>query len=491
MREIKGLLVSFLVLGLSLGGINTDFLVVLLEGGKIFSGLRELTFFHTFSDVPVDEGSLGVHEIELVVNAGESLDNGGGVGDHADGAVDLGQVSSWDGVGLAGVDSSLESGGAPVDELDGALGLDGGDGGIDVLGDDVSAVHQAAGHVLSVARVALGHHVVGLEDGVGDLGDGEHLVEGLLARNDGGVGGEHEVDAGVGHQGGLEVVQVDVEGAFEAETGGEGGGDLGDQSVEVLVGGALNVQVAAADIVQGLVVQAEGAVGVLQEGVGGEDRVVGLDDGSGDLGRGGDGERQLGLAAVVDGEALQEEGSQTRTGSSASGVEDQEALQSSAVVRQLADAVQDGVDQLLANGVVATGVVVGGILLATDDGFGVVQRSVLSSTHFVAHSGLQIHVDRPGNVLARGSLAEEGVERVVRHTHRCVTGHHAIGVNAVLQAVQFPARVTGLDTSLSQVNRDDFAHCFKKRKRKRKERERRGCADVQRRSSYNKQESPS
>ena len=43
------------------------------------------------------------------------------------------------------------------DELDGALGLDGGDRGADVLGDDVTAVNHAAGHVLAVAGVALDH----------------------------------------------------------------------------------------------------------------------------------------------------------------------------------------------------------------------------------------------------------------------------------------------------------------------------------------------
>lgn len=61
------------------------------------------------------------------------------------------------------VDTALETSGAPVDELDGALGLNGGDGSINVLGDDVTAVHEAARHVLAVAGVALGHHGSGLE----------------------------------------------------------------------------------------------------------------------------------------------------------------------------------------------------------------------------------------------------------------------------------------------------------------------------------------
>ena len=41
--------------------------------------------------------------------------------------------------------------------------------------------------------------------------------------NDGRVGDEREMDTGVWHQVGLELVQVDVEGAVEAERGSDGG----------------------------------------------------------------------------------------------------------------------------------------------------------------------------------------------------------------------------------------------------------------------------
>ena len=143
---------------LSLSSLNADFFVVLLEGGEIFSGLRELSFLHALSDVPVHEGSLGVHEIELVIDSGEDLSDGSGVGDHAHGSHDLGEVTAWHDCGWLVVDAALEAGGAPVDELDGSLGLDGGDGSVHILGDDVSSVHEAAGHVLAVSGVALGHH---------------------------------------------------------------------------------------------------------------------------------------------------------------------------------------------------------------------------------------------------------------------------------------------------------------------------------------------
>ena len=41
-----------------LSGLGSDLLVILLKGGKILTGLGELSLLHTLSDVPVDEGTL-------------------------------------------------------------------------------------------------------------------------------------------------------------------------------------------------------------------------------------------------------------------------------------------------------------------------------------------------------------------------------------------------------------------------------------------------
>jgi hypothetical protein len=82
---------------------------------------------------------------------------------------------------------------------------------------------------LAMARVALSHHGGGLKGGVGDLSHGELLVVGLLGGDDGGVGGEHEVDAGVGHQVGLELSHIHVQRTIKAQGGSQGGDDLSDQ----------------------------------------------------------------------------------------------------------------------------------------------------------------------------------------------------------------------------------------------------------------------
>jgi len=181
---------------------------------------------------------------------------------------------------------------------------------------------------------------------------------------------------------------------------------LSDQSVQVLVVRSLDAEVAAADVVDGLVVDHEGAVRVLKGGVSGEDGVVGLDDRGGDLRSRVDTELELALLAVVDGQALHEESTETGTSTTTERVENEEALETRAVVCDSADLVKNLVNQFLADGVVTTGVVVRGILLASDHLLGVEQAAVGAGADLVDDIGLEIAVDGTGNVFA---VALEGM----------------------------------------------------------------------------------
>jgi len=135
---------------------------------------------NTVRNLPVDESPLGVHQVELVVQPGPSLRNGSGIGEHADSPRDLGKISSRNSCWGLVVDSNFETSGAPVYKLDASLGLDGCNGGIDILGDNISTVQKAAGHVLAMPGVAL-HHLVGrLKAGIGDLSNSYLLMVSLL-----------------------------------------------------------------------------------------------------------------------------------------------------------------------------------------------------------------------------------------------------------------------------------------------------------------------
>merc|ERR1719436_535945 len=451
-------LVLFLLLAFAIGGLGADLLVVLLEGGKILTGLGELTFLHTLTDVPVDERTLGVHKVELVVDTGQSLGHSSGVGNHGTGAHDLGKVAAGHDSGWLVVDATLEAGGTPVDELDGALRLDGGDSGVHVLGDDITTVHQADSHVFTVTGVTLGEHGGGLEHGVGDLAHGQLLVVRLLSRDDRRVRRKHEVDTRVGHQVGLELGDVHVEGAIETQGRSQRGRDLRDDAVQVGVRRALNVEATAAHIIDGLVVQAEGHISVLQQGVGGKNVIVRLHNCSSDLRGRSHSVRQLGLLAVIDGQTLKEKSTKTRAGTSTSGVVDEETLQTSAVVRELAYSVKNEVDNFLANGVVATGVVIGGVLFARDQLLGVVQLAVGTSADLIDHSRLEVDVNSTGHVLASTSLREEGVESIIAATDGLIGRHLAVRLDAVFKAEKFPGGITDLDTGLTKMDVDNFTH---------------------------------
>ena len=92
-----------------------------------------------------------------MIKTSPSLGDGGGVAQHADGTLHLGQITTGDDGGWLVVDANLETSGAPVNELDGALGLDDGDGSVDVFRDHVTSVEHATGHVLAVTRVTFYH----------------------------------------------------------------------------------------------------------------------------------------------------------------------------------------------------------------------------------------------------------------------------------------------------------------------------------------------
>ena len=59
-------------------------------------------------------------------------------------------------------------------------------------------------------------------------------------------------------------------------------------------------------------------------------------------------------------------------------------------------------------------------------------------------------------MLSGPSLAEEGVEGVVSSSDGLVTGHLTVRLDAVLQAVQLPACIAYLSSSLADMDRDTF-----------------------------------
>merc|ERR1712039_294257 len=103
-----------LLLALTLRRLDSDLLVIFLKCCEVFAGLGELAFLHTFSDIPVHKSALGIHEVELVIDARKDLGNSGAVGNHAASAHYLGQVTTWDHSGRLVVDATFKAGRTPI-----------------------------------------------------------------------------------------------------------------------------------------------------------------------------------------------------------------------------------------------------------------------------------------------------------------------------------------------------------------------------------------
>ena len=100
---------------------------------------------------------------------------------------------------------------------------------------------------------------------------------------------------------------------------------------------------------------------MFQGGVGCQDRVVRLNNRVGHRWGGVNGELKLRLLAIVGRETLENEGPETGTSSTTKGVEDEKSLQTGTVIGQFSDPIHRNIDQLFANCIVTTSIVVGSV----------------------------------------------------------------------------------------------------------------------------------
>ncbi|KAG5457657.1 MAG: LOW QUALITY PROTEIN: hypothetical protein BJ554DRAFT_2271, partial [Olpidium bornovanus] len=171
--------------------------------------------------------------------------------------------------------------GDPFDEVAGVLVLH-----VEHLFVDLFHAHPAAEHgrdreVPPVARVGRGHHVLGVEHLLGQF---RHREGAVLLRTPRSQRGEpdHEKPREGDHVDG-KLPQVCIELAGKPEAGGDPGHDRRDEVVQISVRRGGELQRPEANVVQGLVVDAEGFVRVFHKLMDGKRRVIRLDNRIGDL----------------------------------------------------------------------------------------------------------------------------------------------------------------------------------------------------------------
>jgi hypothetical protein len=136
----------------------------------------------------------------------------------------------------------------------------------------------------TLSGVRGGHHVLGVEHLLSELGNGNSSVRGGTSGSQGSETDHEEMESGEGNHVDGQFSEIRVELTGESKTCGDTRHDEGDEVVQVTVGGRVELQGSETDIVKGLVIDTEGLVRVLDKLVDREGSVVWLDNGVGDLG---------------------------------------------------------------------------------------------------------------------------------------------------------------------------------------------------------------
>jgi hypothetical protein len=116
-------------------------------------------------------------------------------------------------------------------------------------------------------------------------------------------------------------------------------------------------------------------------------------------------------------------------------VEHNESLETRAIIGKLTDTVKNKVNNLLSNGVVTTGIVIGSVLLSRDQLLWMVDLAVSSSTNLINNSWLKIDENSTWNVLTCSSLGEECVKSIFGNSDALIARHLPIMKDSMLKAV--------------------------------------------------------
>ncbi|KFZ48790.1 hypothetical protein N338_05997, partial [Podiceps cristatus] len=188
-------------------------------------GLGELHLVHPLARVPVEEGFAPKHGRKLLRDPFEELLDGRAVTDEGDGHFETARRDVANG--------RLDVVGDPFDEVRAVLVLD-----VEHL-----LVHLLHGHatsedgghrqVTAVTGIAGGHHVFGVEDLLGELGDGEGAVLLAAARRQRGETGHEEMETREGHHVDGQFTEIGVELTGETQTSGDAAHGGRNEVVEV------------------------------------------------------------------------------------------------------------------------------------------------------------------------------------------------------------------------------------------------------------------
>jgi len=359
----------------------------------------------------MQESLTSEHSSELITDTLEELLDGGRVTDEGGGHL----KTTW----RNGAKSGLNVVWNPLNEVRGVLVLDVAHLVLNLLHGDLSTEDGRAGQIATVSEIRGGHHVLWVEHLLGQLWNSDGTERMSTAAGKRSEANHEEMETWEWHHVDGQFAEIRVKLTRETQAGGNAGHDGGDQVVEVTVRWVVELEGSHADIVESLVIDTEGLVGVLDQLMDGESGVVWLDNGIGDLWRWDNGES--GHHAVW--ELLTDLGDQKRThtgtSSTTEGVGDLEALEAVTALRLATHDIKNLVDKLSTLGVMSLSPVVTGTGLTENEVVWTEKLAEWAGADGIHGTRLQIDKNGTRNILVARCL--ESVRKCHTEMHRLLT----------------------------------------------------------------------
>ena len=237
--------------------------------------LSEFHLVHALPSIPVKEGLSPKHGSEMLRNALEDLLDSSGVSNEC--ASHL--KSTWWDVTY----SCLHVVGDPLNKVGAILVLDVQHLFIHLLHGHSSPEDSCYSEIPAMPWVAGSHHVLGIKHLLGQLRNSESSVLLAATRCQRSKSGHEEVKAREWNHVDCKLAEISIQLARETEAGGDTRHGKRNKMVEVAICGSSQLQSTEADIVERLIVNAKGLIGVLDELMHRKGGIVRLDHSVGDL----------------------------------------------------------------------------------------------------------------------------------------------------------------------------------------------------------------
>eukprot|EP00126_Sphaerothecum_destruens_P000258 Sdes_comp10306_c0_seq1m1941 len=408
----------------------------------------EFHFVHTFTSVPMQKGLATEHGGKLLRNTFEQFLDGSAVSNKGDRHLETTRRNITDG--------GLDVVGDPFNKVRAILVLDVQQLFVNFLHRHASSEEGSDCEITTMTRITSSHHVLGIKHLLGEFRNSQCAVLLGSTASKRCKTRHKEMKTGEGNHVDGNFSQISIELTRESKTGGDTRHGSRNQMIQITIGGGGELQGSEANIIQGLVINAKGFIGVFDQLMDGKSCVVGFNDCIRHLGGRHHRKCTHNTIRILLTDFRNQKCSHTGTSTTSQRVGELETLKAVAAFGLFSDNIQNRVNEFSSLGVMTFGPVVSGTGLSEHKVVWAKELTKGTSTDRVHGSWLKIHKDSSGNILSTSSLVIVDIDTFQLEVRVSVVS--TSGVNSVLVGDDFPKLGTDLVTALTCLNVNNLTH---------------------------------